>query len=97
MTDTGMGIDILFDEISLLAQECKYVDCTHTNEPGCKVLSALKLGEIDEEKYLNYINLKKESKYYEMSDMEKREKNRQFGKFVKNAKKELKDHRVRGY
>jgi len=93
MTDTGAGIDSLFDQIALLAKKCKYVDCTHTNEPGCAVLSALKTGAIEEDKYLNYINLKKESEYYEMTDVEKKEKDRQFGKFVKNAKKQLKKYK----
>ena len=93
MTDTGAGIDNLFDEITALGEECKFVDCTHTHEPGCKVLSALKAGELDEEKYSNFINLKKETEFYEMSELEKKEKDRQFGKFIKTAKKQLKDRK----
>ena len=97
MTDAGNGIDSLFDEITALAKKCKYVDCTHTHEAGCEVSSAVESGKIDKEKYLNYLNLKKEVEYYEMSEIEKREKNRDFGKFIKKAKKELKDYGVRGY
>jgi ribosome biogenesis GTPase len=84
------GINNVFDEISVLAQKCKFVDCTHTHEPGCKVLSALKSGELNKEKYSNFINLKKETEFYEMSELEKKEKDRQFGKFLKTAKKQLK-------
>jgi len=91
MTDTSIGIDSLFDEITTLAKKCKYVDCTHTHEPGCEVLSALKSGELDESKYSNYISLKKEAEYYKMTELEKREKDRQFGKFIKKAKKQLKN------
>ena len=91
MTDTSIGIDSLFDEITVLARKCKYVDCTHTHEPGCEVLSALKAGELDEGKYSNYISLKKEAEYYKMTELEKREKGRQFGKFIKKAKKQLKN------
>jgi len=89
MTDTTLGIDNFFDEITALSKECKYVDCSHTSEPGCKVLSELKSGRLDEGKYSNYINLKKENEYYEMTDLEKREKDRKFGKFIKKAKKEI--------
>lgn len=64
MTDTDIGIDNLFYEITTLAKKCKYVDCTHIHEPGCEVLSALKSGKLDESKYSNYINLKKEAEYY---------------------------------
>ncbi|MCM2339311.1 MAG: ribosome small subunit-dependent GTPase A [Burkholderiales bacterium] len=90
MTDTDLGIENLFDEMSILSKECKFVDCTHTHEPGCKILSVLEKGELDEEKYNNYISLKKESEFYEMTELEKKEKDRQFGKFVKSAKKQMK-------
>ncbi|TFG35778.1 MAG: ribosome small subunit-dependent GTPase A [Parcubacteria group bacterium] len=89
MTDTGTGIDSLFDEITALAEKCRYVDCTHVHEPGCEVLSAVKSGKLDEDKYYNYINLKKEVEYYETTALEKREKDHQFGKFIKKAKKEI--------
>lgn len=93
MTDVSAGIDNLFDEITILAEKCKYVDCTHIHEPGCEVLSALKSGELDEDKYSNYVSLKREVEHYEMTELEKREKDKQFGKFVKNAKKELKKYK----
>lgn len=90
MADTGAGIDRLFDEITALAKDCRYIDCTHIHEPGCEVLMALKSGKLDEDKYSNYINLRKEAAHYEMGKLEKREKDRQFGKFIKRAKEELK-------
>jgi len=90
MTDAGNGINGFFDEIAGIAQYCRFADCTHTGEPGCEVRVAVNTGEIDEEKYSNYTNLKKESEYFEMSDMEKKEKKRQFGKFINKAKKDLK-------
>lgn len=93
MANVSEGIDIFFNEISKIAESCKYSDCTHTHEAGCEVLSAVKSKEIDKEKYLNYLNLKKESEHYEMSEIEKREKDRSFGKFLKNAKKELKKYK----
>lgn len=91
MTDTGAGVDDLFDEITALAKNCKFVDCTHTQEPDCAVLAELQAGKLDESKYANYISLKRETEHFEMSEIEKKEKNRQFGKFLKTAKKELKE------
>ncbi|MFA5729931.1 MAG: ribosome small subunit-dependent GTPase A [Candidatus Paceibacterota bacterium] len=84
------GIDDVFDEIVVLAKDCKYADCTHTQESGCAVLEAVRTKKLDEEKYLNYIKLKKESEYYEMTDFEKRGKDRRFGKFIKNSLDQLK-------
>lgn len=89
MADASAGIDSLFDEITVLAEGCKYADCTHIHEPDCAVLAALKSGRLDEGKYNNYTNLKKEAEYYELSALEKREKDRDFGKFIKKAKKDI--------
>lgn len=97
VTDVESGIKESFDEITNLAKECKYSNCTHIHEPECMVLLALEKGELDKEKYDNYITLKKESDYYNMSMIEKKEKNRQFGKFMKRAKKDFKVYKNRNY
>jgi ribosome biogenesis GTPase len=89
MTDVSSGVESVFDEILVLAKKCKYSDCAHVNEPGCAVLRAVKSGKLNEQKYSNYLNLKKETGYYELNDFEKREKDRRFGKMVKKAKKQL--------
>lgn len=93
ITDVNVGTDTLFDEIAVLAEQCKFADCTHINEPGCRVLEALESEVLDAEKYSNYVNLKKEAKYYEMTELEKKEKDRQFGKFIKIYKKQLKKNK----
>jgi len=90
MADAGSSIENLFDEIIVLAKKCKFSDCTHIQEPGCKVLAAVQSGKLDEGKYLNYISLKREAEYFEMAKVERKQKERQFGKFIKTAKKQLK-------
>lgn len=94
MTNVASGVESVFDEILELAKKCKYSNCSHTHEAGCEVLAAVNLGKLNEQKFLNYLNLKKEVKYSEMSGVEKREKDRQFGKFIKKAKKEVRDKMV---
>jgi ribosome biogenesis GTPase len=91
MTDASAGVRDIFEEITVLAQKCKFVDCTHLHEPGCAVLLAVDAGQLDEGRYANYISLKKETEHNNLTGIEKKEKNRQFGKFIKSAKKELKD------
>jgi len=92
MVDSSIGIGNVFGEITALSEDCKYVNCTHTHEPGCAVVDAVKSKELDESKYLNYIKLKKETEYYSMTEFEKRRKDRQFGKFVKKALEQLKKY-----
>lgn len=95
LTDVAKGVDNLFEEIISLSQECRYSDCSHHHEPGCRVLAALESGELDQEKYANYLNLKKETQYYEMTKDQRREKKKQFGKYVKKAKDQLKKYRLK--
>lgn len=85
--DVKEAVANVFGDISELAKRCKFVDCTHDHEPGCAVLAALEAGELDEAKYANYLKLKKEADHYAMTDLEKRRKDRSFGRMVKNVKK----------
>jgi ribosome biogenesis GTPase len=87
------GIEITFDEIAELTKGCKFSDCTHTVEKGCAVLEALESGELDIERYNNFIKLKKESAYYERSYLEKRKRDKEFGKMVKSILKEKQNKR----
>ena len=85
------GIGGSFSDITALASGCRYRDCSHTNEPGCAVLEAVNSGEIDRDHYENYLKLREESEFYQMSYAERRKKDRDFGRFIKSAKKDLDD------
>lgn len=85
------GIESTFEEISDLAEKCKFSDCSHTVEIGCAVLEALEKGEIDRKRYDNFIKLRKESQYYERSYVEKRKRDKEFGKMVKSILKHKKN------
>jgi ribosome biogenesis GTPase len=80
------GIGDSFSDIASLASGCRYRDCTHTSEPHCAVLEAVNSGEISQEHYDNYIKLREESEFYQMSYAEKRKKDRDFGRYIKSAK-----------
>jgi len=84
------GLGDTFNEIDELADKCKYKDCTHTVEAGCAVLEAVENEEISEERYNNYIKIYKESLYNEMSYVEKRQKDKKFGKFFHSTMKDIK-------
>ena len=79
------GLDETFNDITELAEKCRFTNCTHTNEPECYVLEAVEKGEIDAQHYNNFLKLTKESDYYGMSYFEKRQKDKQLGKFYKSV------------
>jgi len=85
------GIDETFIEIAELSEQCQFNDCTHVNETGCAVLKAVENGKVPEKRYQNYIKMKKESLYHEMSYLEKRQKEKQFGKLIKTVMKHKKN------
>ncbi len=87
------GIHNTFDEIAKLSNQCRYSDCSHTQEQGCSIVAALKDGIISHERYQNFLKLNKESAFYEMSYLEKKRKDKKFGKFVKSVMKEKKSNR----
>ncbi len=85
------GIDDSFSDIIGIASGCRYRNCSHTGEPGCAVLEALKSGALSQEHYDHYTKLREESEFYQMSYAEKRKKDRDFGRHIKSAKKDLGD------
>jgi ribosome biogenesis GTPase len=84
------GVNIGFEDLVALSADCRYANCSHEHEPGCAVRTAVENGELSEDRYSSYIKLKRESEYYEMSYLDKRKKDRAFGRFIKVAKKQIK-------
>ena len=84
------GINIGFEDLVALSANCRYANCSHESEPGCAVRAAIENGELDGDRYGSYMKLKKESEYYEMSYLDKRKKDKAFGRFIKVAKKQIK-------
>jgi ribosome biogenesis GTPase len=78
-----------FGDIAALASGCRFRDCTHSSEPGCAVREAVEAGEVAREHYASYMKLVKEAAFYDMSEAERRRKDRDFGRYIKSAKKNL--------
>ena len=87
------GLTETFDDISSLSLNCRFTDCTHTNEPGCAISEAVNSGQVPAERLHSYQKLQKEARYNEMSYVEKRKNDKAFGKFVKKTLKEIKKHK----
>lgn len=80
------GIKETFKDIFRLVPTCRFNNCTHTEEPGCAVTHAVKTGKLSEKRYQNYLKVRKESKFYEMSYLERRKKEKAFGKMCRTVK-----------
>ena len=89
IADSTDGLEITFDLIIRHAQNCKFNDCTHTNEKGCSVIEAVEQGNIDGASYENYLKMEREKAHFESSVVERRKKDKDFGKMLKNFKKDM--------
>ena len=87
------GLEITFDMIVSLSKNCKFKDCTHTSEVGCAVLEAVENGEMDNNSYENYLKMEREKAHFEATVAEKRNRDKQFGKIMKNYKKNVNNNK----
>ena len=74
LMENAEGVDEAFDDIISLAEDCKYSDCRHENEPGCAIRLAIEEDRLDEDRLDHYRILKAETKLAEEKrlEMEKR-------------------------
>lgn len=53
-----------FPEMLRVADNCRFIPCTHTHEPGCAVKKALEDGSISPERYNSYLGMLEEDKKF---------------------------------
>ena len=84
------GIHESFADLAELSSTCRFTNCTHASEIGCSLLAAVERGDLSPDRYHSYLRLLRETDYHEMSYLERRKKDREFGRFVKSAMKQKK-------
>ena len=93
ITNISNGLEMTFDEILNLANDCKYKDCSHTNEKGCAILDAIENEELDADSYANFVTMEKEKMHFESDASERRKKDKGLGKMIKSIKKQRKNNK----
>ncbi len=90
MMDSEAGIGQTFEDIEMLAQQCRFSDCSHSTEPGCAVKHALENGQLAEERWQSYLKLKLENEYATDSQsylISKEKKFKEIAKYNKSNRK----------
>lgn len=57
----GLGLETVFNDIEEMALRCKFSDCKHAKEPGCRIRAALELGELSADRLESYRKLQRET------------------------------------
>jgi ribosome biogenesis GTPase len=87
MLGAQVGIGETFADINALAQACRYIDCRHASEPGCEVRAAIERNELSEEHLRNFLKLQKEADFNDLAYIDRRKKDRAFGRILHTYKK----------
>ena len=53
-----------FPEMLRVMDDCRFVPCTHTHEPGCAVKAAVDAGQISADRYNSYLGMLEEDKKF---------------------------------
>ncbi len=85
LSDCDAGIAEVFDEVEAVARQCKFRDCRHEGEKGCAIEQALENDDLDPRRVENYLKLLAEQERMNETLVEKRRKDKSFGKMVKSA------------
>lgn len=52
----GEGVEGLFSDIEEWSLQCRFRDCSHISEPGCRVRAAVDIGEITDDRWTAYLH-----------------------------------------
>lgn len=95
MWDVDTGLDEAFNDIEKYLDKCKFNDCTHGNEPGCAIKDAINQGFVSQERWISYLNLKKESSYTEDKFKHIKQKSEFHKSLAKNNRQKKKHGRIK--
>ena len=83
LTGSEEGISAAFPDIGRFALECRFRDCTHHDEPGCAVRTAIESGAIPMERLASYHKLEREAEVAAMkTDMRLRAEEKRKWKII---------------
>jgi ribosome biogenesis GTPase len=85
LSDCEEGVAELFEEIEAVARNCRFNDCRHQGEAGCAVSAAAERDELDPRRLANYLKLLAEQERAAETLVEKRRRDKDFGKMYKRV------------
>jgi ribosome biogenesis GTPase len=86
LSDCEEGISSAFEDIEILAQNCRFRDCCHQGEAGCAVRVAVDAGILSPRRLDNYQKLMAEQRRNSETIADRRRRERDFGKMIRNVK-----------
>lgn len=88
LVDCADGVAETFSDVESLAMQCRFSDCQHQNEPGCRIRLALETGELDPRRVNNYTKLLREQQRNSATLAEQRASYKKQTKYYKKVQSE---------
>jgi ribosome biogenesis GTPase len=64
--DVQDGLSEIFSDVEQYISQCRFSDCAHQNEPGCRINEVLSRGELSIVRWKRYLSLQKENEWGKM-------------------------------
>ncbi len=84
LVDAAEALDDVFSEITALAADCRFSDCSHETEPGCAVQAAIGAGALDQRRLVRFRKLQAEDRRNSETVAERRARDRNLGQLYKS-------------
>jgi ribosome biogenesis GTPase len=88
IAEVAGGVAQMFDDVETLAAQCRFSDCNHDTEPGCRVRQAIDAGELAEGRLLSYLKLRREEAHNTESIAERHARFRDRSKMIKRSQEQ---------
>lgn len=85
LVEASEGLGEVFADIEDLATACRFRDCAHGGEPGCAVVEAVEVGDLDPDRLDRWRKLMAEDARTSETLAQSRARDRRFGKLVRQA------------
>jgi ribosome biogenesis GTPase len=95
LTEAADGISQVFEQIQILADSCRFSDCTHQSEPGCAVQAAITEGTLDSNRLDRWRKLVAEEQRNSETLAQRRRRDKSFGKMVRTVIQEKNEDKYR--
>jgi ribosome biogenesis GTPase / thiamine phosphate phosphatase len=89
------GVREVFDDIGMLARQCRFRDCSHSGDDGCAVAAAVATGQLDSRRLTSYLKLQREAANAARTVRERRERERHWGRVHRFAQRVRRQHKGR--
>jgi ribosome biogenesis GTPase len=94
LQESGEGLAAAFPDITALAEQCRFKDCSHVMEPDCAVRAGLDDGSLPYRRYDSWVKLQREAAYMaRRADIRLRNETKK--EWIRASKSYRRDHKPR--